>query len=110
MQKIDIIQHTDLVLKANHKEGYNMPYSVEEIETEVETFKQIVILDDTASPEGDSDIIVSLSNKDDVIYVRQQHLENTRADIIIFTRKMFEELIESYSKEPGFYNLEWNNG
>ena len=88
-----------------------MPYSVEEMKhpTRDEVIhKEIVIMDNTGSPEfGDFDVHVSLSTEEDVVYISQTHELESRSDLIIPTQHMFQELIESVKKEPGFYNLEW---
>ena len=92
-----------------------MPYSVEELvhPTRDEVIhKEIVIMDDTGSIGADFDVHVSLSTEEDVVYISQTHELESRSDLIILTQHMFQELIESVKKEPGFYNLEWkvNNG
>ena len=88
-----------------------MPYTVEEMvhPTRDEVIqKEIVIMDNTGSTEeGDSDVRVSLSTQEDVVYICQTHSNESRGDVIVLTQHMFQELIESFAKEPGFYNLEW---
>ena len=87
-----------------------MPYSVEELKhpTRDELIhKEIVIMDDTGSIGADFDVHVSLSTEENIVYISQTHEGENRSDLIMLTEHMFQELIESVKKEPGFYNLEW---
>ena len=78
-----------------------MPYTVEHEDDATE----IIVMDGTASMEGDSDLHV-LCTSGGFVYLQQEG-PGGAMDMLVITDKMFAELVEAYNKAEGFYNLQW---